>query len=122
MESLHTFFRHMAICEGFGFLLSRLVASRSVLVHLNARSCIASGMSADLSRMFKFTAIAASFTGLGGGGLTMGGTGGRHCTLSLFFAILHLLPISDCGLSMESSLDRVANVSGGEREREGVSE
>jgi hypothetical protein len=52
----------------------------------------------------------------------MGGTGGRHCTLSLFFAILHLLPISDCGLSMESSLDRVANVSGGEREREGVSE
>jgi len=112
MENLHTFLRLMAIWVGLGFLLSRLLASRSALLNLNACSCIAPGMSADLSRMFNSTAIAASLTSLvaAAGGPTMGGTGnirpgGRNCTLSLFFSILLLLPVSDCGLSMETSLD-----------------
>ena len=104
----------MARCVGLGFFFSG-VESRSDLVCLKARSCIVGGMLANLSRIFKSTTTAASFsfTSLDGAlGWCNGGkasfcpAGGgvyRHSTPSfLFFATVTLraLAFSASSLSM----------------------
>lgn len=97
----------MAKWVGLKLLLSAF-ASRRTLACLMTRSCIAEGMSADLSRTFKSTASAASCTWLAGGtGGFVAGTNanmrsGAQCTtFSLSFGGLLLLSFSTPGLSMK---------------------
>lgn len=97
----------MAKWVGLNRLLSAFV-SRRTLECLMTRSCIAAGISADLSRTFKSTASAASWTWLAGGaGGFVAGTNANmrlaaHCTtFSLSFGGLLLLSFSNSGLSMQ---------------------
>ena len=103
---LGTFLRHIASCVGLGRLFLSGLASTRALARRIARSCIAGGMSADLSRTFKSTAIAASFSSFAGGGGALA-TGGRdearwslHCEKFLALSCLFLLPLSERSLSI----------------------
>lgn len=106
----------MARRVGLGFISG--LASRSALVYRKARSCIKGCMSADLSRMFKSTAMAASFTSLDGANAIGGKPNlrrGGGCTTSfpLFFAPVPRLLLS----SSASALSIFVSV--WERERVG---
>lgn len=113
----------MARRVGLGFWSG--LASRSALVYRKARSCIKGGISADLSRTFKSTAMAASLTSLEGANASGGKAHLRRCggcstSFPLFFGIFATVP----GLLLSSSASGLsicvcARVREREKRREG---